>query len=182
MRKLLISILGLGLISLMSCQLKDESRVLAKKIQYDVNIISPDPSYDWWIQNLVGPERELLSELLIDAPVKGRVQAFDYFNKPLTPQQVKQVLVDTSYVMIRSTLPPYEEKDTMIVKRISPKDIVRLRFMEEWRMDTATLQMEKKVYGIGPVIKSFDSEGNFRGYQPLYWIYTDENFRKEVAK
>ncbi|MFA8449684.1 MAG: hypothetical protein ACEPOW_03200 [Bacteroidales bacterium] len=179
MKKGILFFAFLTAISVFSCKNKD-NWVVTKKVQYDVQIISPDPSYDWWIQNIVGPDRDRLTDLLIEAPAKGKIKAYDYFNEPLSVDAVQKLLSDTVSVTMSRKTPPYELFDTNYIKEIKAKDIVKVRFLEEWRMDTVSLQMEKKVYGISPIIKFFDQDGKFRGYQPLYWIYTDKDFKKIV--
>jgi len=165
-----------GLLS--SCE-RNNMQTVTEKIQYDVNIKSPDPSYDWWIQNLVGPERQKLVDILVDGALEGKFQAYDYFNEPITPNEVKQLFADTMLVSYRRLEPPYELYDSLVIHKIEREDIQRLRFMEEWKMNPETLQFEKKVYGLAPVARRIDSQGIER-WQPLYWIYTDEEFIKKL--
>ena len=158
----------------MSCK-SNNNEIIAEKIQYDVSIKSPDPEYDWWIQNLVGPQREKLVNSLMDAAVSGKFKVYDYFNLELTPNQVRQLLSDTLFIQLTDEEPPYEERDTLIIETIERKDILKIRFLEEWKFNQNTLQIEKKVMGIGPVARRIDQNGNER-WQPLFWIYTDNDF------
>ena len=96
MKSIMPPLLMLIMITLMtSCQ-DEERETIATRIQYDVNIVSPDPAYDWWIQNLPGPQRERLVSLIIDGAVNGTFRAHDYFNNPITPMEVRRILSDTS--------------------------------------------------------------------------------------
>lgn len=173
-----ISISVIGLFLLGSCG-EGKREVIAEKIQYDVSIKSPDPAYDWWIQNLVGPEREKLVDYLMDGAISGKFQAFDYYNNPLTPKEILSILSDTMVMSIMENQPPYDFYDTVVVNTIEKQDILRLRFLEEWKINPGNLQFEKRVLGIGPVARRFDENGNER-WQPLFWIYTDQNFIKEI--
>jgi len=157
-----------------ACQ-HSEMEVITEKIQYDVNIKSPDSEYDWWIQNLVGPQRDKLVDLIIDGAKEGKWQAYDYFNNPINAQEVKGIFSDTMVVTMMDTEPPYELYDTMIVYNILPADITRLRFMEEWSINPDNLNFSKKIVGIAPVASRLDFNGVER-WQPLFWIYTDEEF------
>ena len=65
-----------------SC-MQEKTQLVTEKIQYDVNIKSPDPDYDWWIQNLPGPQRENLVDMIMDGALSGKFQAYDYFNNPM---------------------------------------------------------------------------------------------------
>ncbi len=163
-----------------SCHTKNEE-IITKKIQYDVNIKSPNPNYDWWIQNLVGPQREKLVETILHGAVSGKFKVYDYFYQPLSKQAVARILTDTVAVKVREPVPPYAMKDTLIIRHIGIKDIRRLRFMEEWRINRETMQFSKTVKGIAPVARRLDAEGNVR-WQPLFWIFPDPKTVKELQQ
>ncbi len=162
----------------MACR-QNKNEVVANKIQYDVNIKSPDADYDWWIQNLPGPQREKLVEMIISGAKSGKFQAYDYFNNPITPAEVSQILSDTTMISKVDENPPYDETDTMIVYNIKRDDILRIRFLEEWTIDPATLKINKKVLGIAPVARRYDATGT-ELWQPLFWIYTDKDYIKQL--
>lgn len=163
-----------------ACQQK-EKEVIANRIQYDVNIKSPDPDYDWWIQNLPGPQREMLVSVILDGALSGKFQAYDYFNYPITAGQVGMILSDTLYLKLMDEEPPYSERDTMIINNIEKEDILRIRFLEEWKLNPENLMMDKKILGIAPIARRIDVTGVER-WQPLFWIYTDEKFIEELGK
>jgi hypothetical protein len=179
-----MKILNFGLFVVMiiiisSCQQSAPKETIANKIQYDVNIVSPDPDYDWWIQNLPGPQREKLVDIILDGATSGMFQAYDYFNSPITPNEVKMVLSDTIYLKLMDEEPPYEERDTIIISNILKEDIHRIRFLEEWTIDPETLEMNKKVLGLAPIARRIDVMGVER-WQPLFWVYIDEEFIKQL--
>jgi hypothetical protein len=153
--------------------------VIADKIQYDVNIKSPDPEYDWWIQNLPGPQREQLVDIIIDGALSGKFQSYDYFYSPLSPAEVALVLSDTTFLTLRDEEPPYSERDTILVYNIQKEDIQRIRFLEEWYFDPETLATDKKVLGIAPIARRIDVNGIER-WQPLFWIFVDNEFIAEL--
>ncbi len=173
MKKLLFILTSIS-IFLVACQ-QHEKEIITEKIQYDVNIKSPDPDYDWWIQNLPGPQREKFVDMIIDGALSGKYQAYDYYNQPISAGDVKLILSDTSFYTIVDEEPPYTERDTMVISNIFHEDILRIRFLEEWRIDPNTLQVEKKILGIAPIARRPDLMGIER-WQPLFWIYTDEEF------
>ncbi|MEE4259898.1 MAG: hypothetical protein V2I62_09065 [Bacteroidales bacterium] len=162
------------IIIFVSCQ-KEQKKVVTQKIQYDVNIKSPDPDYDWWIQNLPGPQRENLVNMILDGALGGKFQAYDYFNNPISAFDVSKILSDTSVLTLMAKEPPYEYYDTTIVYTIQQEDILKIRFLETWSADPEKLLFEKKILGIAPIAKRIDPMGIER-WQPLFWIYTDEEF------
>ncbi len=151
------------------CRQHHEPVVVTKRIQYDVPIKNPDPEYDWWIQNLTGPRREQIVDLILDGAKSGKYKAYDYFFEPLSAKQVAGILSDTVVRKLRKETPPYELYDTTIITTIHPKDILRLRFLEEWRTDPSSLKFEKIIMGVAPIARRIDQFGNER-WQPLFWI------------
>jgi len=168
-------ILGIILLAILagSCNSR-KKQILAEKIQYDVPVNNNDPQLDWWINNIEGSRREPFLKRIMEAAGSGEVQVFDYFNQPLTPGQVMSIGTDTIYQTLLRMRPPYEEYDTMIVQTISYQDVVKIRFMEEWFWDTESLEMEKKILAIGPVIQREIAGERFN--QLLFWISVDEQF------
>jgi hypothetical protein len=148
--------------------------ILTSKIQYDVPVNNNDPQLDWWINNIEGSKREPFLKRIMEAAGKGEVKAFDYFNNPLTPAQVQSIGTDTIYQTLMRTYPPYEEYDTMIVSSITYRDIVKVRFLEEWKWDPVTLEMKKTVMAIGPVTRKEIAGETFS--QLLFWIALNERF------
>lgn len=173
---ILISSLLVVLFVFSSCDSNDDM-LITKKIQYDVNIKSPNPDYDWWIQNLPGSEKEILVEMIIEGAKSGKYKAYDYYNILISPNEVKSLMADTLIMKLMKTEPPYEEYDTTIINVISNDDIRRLRFMEKWEINEDNLNITKTVYAIAPIARRIDLNGIER-WQPLFWIYTDESFLK----
>jgi Co/Zn/Cd efflux system component len=155
---------------------KKSQNIITERIQYDVTIKNSDPDNDWWIQNIEGSEREAFVNMIMDAAYSGKYRVYDYFNKPLTPEQVKTIGSRRVPFTLQRTTPPYESYDTLIEQNLELRDITRVRFLEEWYMDEQHFIMNKKVVGMGPVIEDFDENGNFRGYRLLFWIYLDEKY------
>lgn len=154
-----------------------DQEILATKIQYDVPVVNNDPQLDWWINNLEGSKREPFLKRMMEAAEKGEVRVFDYFNNPLTPGEVISAGRDTVYATLLRNDPPYEEYDTAIISTVTYKDISRIRFLEEWRYDPATLQIDKKVVAIGPVM--IKESGGQTYNELLFWIYTDDSYKPE---
>jgi hypothetical protein len=141
-----------------SCQ-QDKKDIITEKIQYDVNIKSPNPDYDWWIQNLPGPQRDQLVDMILGGAQSGKFQTYDYFNKPMSAFEVSKILSDTSVLTLMGKEPPYEYYDTAIVYTIQREDILKIRFLEEWSIDPDNLKIEKKILGIAPVARRIDPMG-----------------------
>lgn len=174
---LLIAVVAAAL-TLAMCQPKadDTLTTITNKIQYDVPIINTDPNYDWWIKNIGGEDREALVNNIFDRVLSGDVQAYDYFNSPMSVNHVRSLLVDSIHQILMRPYEPYAEYDTLIIEEIKPSDISILRFLEVWKYDEKTLRMDKHVYAICPVIE-VDVNGQ-KVTRPLFWVYTDEGILK----
>lgn len=163
-----------------SCHQK-QGEIITKRIQYDVNIKSPDPNYDWWIQNLVGPQRERLVRLLLKGAKQGKYQAYDYYFHPISKAEVSKILNDSVLRKVRQTTPPYMLIDTLVIEKIGINDIQKLRFLEEWKLNPENFAISKKVLGIAPIAKRYDQLGIER-WQPLFWIFPDAGTLKQIKR
>jgi hypothetical protein len=160
--------------SLFSCNDKSSgNEILTSKIQYDVPVNNNDPQLDWWINNIEGSKREPFLDRIMKAVNQGDVKVYDYFDKSLTPGEVRSMWTDTIYRILMRTFPPYDEYDTMIVHTISYRDIVKIRFLEEWRWSPSDLEIEKEILAFGPVIEREIAGERFN--ELLFWIYMDEH-------
>jgi hypothetical protein len=175
MKKAMLVIPALALLLMsVNCarQAEDERTVITKKIQYDVPIVNTDASYDWWIGNIGGSDREELLNNIFGRVLSGDVQAYDYFNEPLSLSRIKSMLTDTVYMSLVRPTPPFAEYDTMVINTIVPADITMIRFLEEWKYDERSLLIDKKVKAISPVMQVM-VEGKTMT-RPLFWVYFEK--------
>jgi hypothetical protein len=172
---------ALILVGIMGCRHASDKdlTVITKRIQYDVPIKSPDPDFDWWVQNIEGQQRDDFVKMILDEAYSGKVRTYDYFNHPLTPEQVRQIGYHRDTVTMQRPTPPYSLFDTVIEQKLDPRLITRIRFLEEWSVDTKHFQIVKKVLGIAPLMENYSEKGELRGYMPLFWIYTDKRYPLE---
>lgn len=180
MKRLFFALLALGLAMVFTqCEEKksDNRTIITKKIQYDVPIVNKEPDYDWWIKNIEGSDRESLLNNIFDRVLAGDVQAYDYFNKPLSIDAVKRILADTVYLTLMRPVEPFNEYDTMIIHNIEPNQVSLLRFLEEWKYDENNLKIDKKIFAISPVIEMIVNDKKVT--RPLFWIYTDDSILKK---
>ena len=172
-----ISIIALFFVTILllnSCQRNRYKEIVATRIQYDVPINQADPQLNWWVNNLEGSRREPFIKRIMEAANSGEVKVYDYFNNLMTTDQVKSVGADTIYRTLTRSYPPYAEYDTMVIKKIEHQDISKIRFLEEWRWNPKSLEMNKKVIGFAPVYVRTYGDDSYN--QLLFWIYLDSNY------
>jgi Gliding motility associated protein GldN len=177
-----INILAISLIIslvFVSCQgnKKSERQVIADKIQYDVFIKGSNPDYDWWIDNLPGPQRESFVDWIFESAESGVLEARDYFDNPLTPENIKSIGIDSIYLSLMRESPPFDVYDTLVITHLEKEDVTKVRFLEKWYLSGDGLGIDKEIIAVAPVLEKFDERGQFVANQPLFWLYL-ENGRK----
>ncbi len=171
----------LCLLFLFSCteEKNKDLNLITERIQYDVIIKTPDIELDWWIQNIEGIKREELIKMILDRAYEGKVQTYDFQNRAMTNEEVKNIGKRQDTLLMPSTEPPYEDSLVVINETLKINDITKLRFLEEWNIDKNTLQIDKKVLGMALLKEDFDPDGILRGYKPIFWIYFDKRYPLE---
>lgn len=131
--------------------------------------------------------RRSLVTVLMDALREGSITAYDAsrptdeFLIPLTYHEIMRRLERSDTLRMQRPIPPYEWFDTVVITRFNPMDVKRFRIKEDWIFDKQRSVMEARILGICPVRDSYDERGEFRGYEPLFWIYFPEA-RNVLAK
>jgi hypothetical protein len=163
---------------LFGCTNKPEkSNIVTERIQYDVTIKNPEADTDWWVQNIEGRKRQELVANMIEAAMGGKLKLYDYFNqKELSKAEVSNIFKKTDTISVESPNPPYQLINKAMVRELKPGDITRVRFLEEWSMNKGTLEMQKRVIGICPLLENYSETGEFRGFQPLFWVFFDKEY------
>jgi len=152
------------------------NKLLTERIQYDVLIKTPDPDMDWWVQNIEGSKREGFVKTFINLASEGKVKAYDYFNNPLTTEQVKNIDKRIDTVSVPDPKDPSKIRDTVVKSNLDIQKITKVRFLEEWSLDEKKMNFEKKVVGMMLMKENYDENAQLRGYSPLFWIYFDESY------
>ncbi len=150
--------------------------IVTKRIQYDVLIKEKEKTAEWWINNIEPTQRDTFINTIINAVFDKKLNAFDYLNRPLTKETYKELFhrVDTIGIENPET---GEIKNTVVVNDIDRGSIIKIRFVEEWTLDTKTFKFYKKVLAISPMSEVTDGQGELRGYMPLFIVYFDESIK-----
>lgn len=117
--------------------------------------------------------------IVMDALREGSITAYeitetDEFLVPLTFEEIIARLERSDTVQLQRPNPPYDYYDTVITTKFNSQDVKRIRVKEDWYFDKQRSQMDVRILGICPVRDSYDENGNFRGFDPLFWIYFPE--------
>ena len=166
-------------------QAKTEKFLLTERIQYDV-IIKEHKGGNKFL-NTFNIEKlkfdvDTFINTIINTVFNDKVKAYEYDpydfgNVILTGKEIKNSLTRIDSITLQKPYEPYDWYDTVIVNTFNYKEIAVIRFLEEWYFDEETLEIEKKVLGICPIIPAYDNAtSEFKGYKPLFWIYFNDRY------
>ncbi len=163
------------LIIMGSCTQKKQTKLITEKIQYDVQIKATNPDADWWADNIEGSQRDMFVESLLTDALNGKIEVYDVFtNNKISEKQLEFIRGRVDTVLTQNPDPPYNDTTIIIEQKLEYRDVTRVRFWEEWVYNGKDIRsIEKKIVAIAPLLENYDEYGNFRGYQPLFWIYTE---------
>lgn len=153
---------------------------ITPKIQYDVTIRSDNAKNEWYADNIETSDREYFLNKIIEVASKGKLKVVDFFDKPLDKKQFNALLHRKDTVLIENPEDPGSFSSKVVNVDFDSRDIKKIRFIEEWKIDTKTFQLYKTVKAIGVVVEDREDNGNVRGYMPVFYIYFDESI-KNVA-
>ena len=164
-------LLFIGLLLVHSCKNHDRN-LITSRITYDVSIRNTNLEADWWNNNLPGPAREKLVVDLFGNIRSGSQKVFTSNGRLLTKDEINTILSPESSVVFQRPDPPYENFDTIIRQEFNLRDVTHMRFLEAWYSDGCNI--EKEVLGFAPVVENYGPDGQFRGYEALFWIFTND--------
>jgi gliding motility associated protien GldN len=129
----------------------------------------------------INDRKSLFDVILQGLLTDGSIQAYDAgidgwedeFKKPLLANQLQEILVrmDTSYTEDLTTgdmVPVYQEV------RVTSENIMKYRLKEDWIFDRQRSSMDIRIIGIAPLKENRGTDGELRGYTPLFWLYFPE--------
>ena len=97
----------------------------------------------------------------------------DMFNIPMTPEEVKGQLSDTTSTTYEHPV-TFEVRDTTLVEMLTADQITKFRLKEEVFFDKQRSVMETRILGIAPLKPQKAPDGTITGFMPAFWIYFPE--------
>lgn len=178
-RKIQLLFLVIAILAAWSCKRSEKNAriLITDKIQYDVMLKNTDSTADWWVQNMDGRGREAFVKLVMDKAYSGKYKTYNFVTLTLlSADQAKAIGNRTDKLTLQRSSPPYDLHDTIVKSELRMSDILKIRFMEAWYWNENTNRMEKEIQGICPMLENYTETGEFRGYQPLFWIALTDTF------
>lgn len=118
--------------------------------------------------------------VIMDAIREGAITAYDpangdQFAVPLTFQEIESKFTRIDTVPIVDPNNPSRVLRYDAVKEdFRPSDVQRLKIKEDWFFDKQRSVMDVRILGICPVKNLYDDNGDFFGFQDMFWIYFPE--------
>jgi len=118
--------------------------------------------------------------VIMDAIREGAITAYDPTNDdqflvPLTYQEIENKFSRIDTVPIVDPDNPQRILRYDVVKEdFRPSDVQRLKIKEDWFFDKQRSVMDVRILGICPVKNLYDDNGEFFGFQEMFWIYFPE--------
>lgn len=109
----------------------------------------------------------------------GNITAFgkplidEEFKYPMTVEEVKNILISIDTIDITDITTGLQTASVIQVE-IVPEDIKRYWIMEDWFFDKQRSVMEARIVAICPLREKYSQNGEFRGYEPLFWLYYNQ--------
>ncbi len=121
--------------------------------------------------------------VLLDAADKGDLQLYnviadenncqDCFSYPLSKDEMQSLLKTENIIKIFDP-ETFEEKDTVVVNILNPKDVKQYRLKEVYFFDEERSDLGVRILGIAPIVDRYDDNGNFLNSGPMFWCYYPE--------
>jgi hypothetical protein len=128
---------------------------VAENIIQDIVIQNNDPNDAWAEECLKGMHNKVLVDMLFEMVYSGKAAAYDFETREqLTVKQLQKI----------------EAKEGF-----NRDEIGKIQFMESWYLQPDKVTMTKKVSSIILGYETHDSEGNFRGYLPVFRMVLNGN-------
>ena len=135
--------------------------IWAEQIQSTSAMIKPEDYDDaYWKSLNKNVDQEKIFNTIVDAVISGKIQAYDLItNSPLTVPQVQAFLNKKG------------ASKTKNPKKVTNKDISKVRMSEKWVFDKKKFTLVKQVTRIDLLIKRLDESGEYTGDdRPLFYV------------
>lgn len=179
MKKIHISLAVFLIFVTLSCTSKTEGpTVFTTQIQYDVVLKNPDSISMYPHRFMDDPTRFLFLKNIIDPILAGEVTPYVWKKSRLVPESVtgfKNSFVLGNPGSLQDGLNPMDPK-------IDLKEVTKIRYFEEWRLHGKSLVIDKRIFAISLIRDSYTFDGEYRGTEPLIFIFYDKAFIAKYEK
>jgi type IX secretion system PorP/SprF family membrane protein len=135
--------------------------IWAEQIQSSAALIKPEDYEDaYWKSLNKNVDQQKIYNTIVEAVLSGKVQAYDLVtDSPLSITQVQTFLSKANGTKSKGS------------KKVTEKDLSKIRMSERWVFDKGRFTLVKQVYRIDLLIKRLDESGQYTGDdRPLFYV------------
>lgn len=155
---------------------KSDKVIIASNIEFTMPIYNPIP-YQYFFNHLEAEYSLPFLEMLIANAQSNKIKTYEMPSSSTflnTIELIKRLEhQERETIVEEDSLGNVIEKDTVIKKRYSCQEIDYFRFGQKWIFDLESLTFSKQINYFAPVIRLTSSNGEFRGFYPLFYIRKD---------
>jgi hypothetical protein len=179
MKRILFLLVSILLLATWSCrENKHEFTVVTQLIQYDVVLKNPDTTAFMPLRYMQDTIRMHFLENILRPVLAGEVTAYTWKNNKLLPEDLAELKI-----RFGAEAASQDSGGTKISNaRYNLEMVSKIRYFEQWEMDKKTLEIQKKVLGFSLIHDSYDQFGEYRGTEPLFYVFYDKEFAAKYEK
>ncbi|MGB3946447.1 MAG: PorP/SprF family type IX secretion system membrane protein [Bacteroidia bacterium] len=135
--------------------------IWAEQIQSSAALVKPEDYDDaYWKAMNKNVDQQKIFNTIVEGVLSGKVQAYDLVtDSPLTVTQVEAFLSKAKGPKAKGG------------KKVTEKDLSKIRMSEKWVFDKGRFTLVKQVYRIDLLIKRLDEAGQYTGDdRPLFYV------------
>lgn len=164
---------------------------LTDKIAFDVIIDNSNHlvrstygnKLDFYFKNIELAQRKEIISVIKEVALSNKTKSYDFFFNELGAEDLKNTFYRSINISVPDTLNPGLTVDTTYLEEVVHSEIQRLKFIEQWSINTENLQFTKHVIAVSPAYMVYDNFGEFRGFKSMFWLMFDDkekhNFKFE---
>lgn len=155
---------------------KSDKVIIASNIEFTMPIYNPI-AYQYFFNHLEAEYSLPFLEMLLANAQNNKIKTYEMpssstsFNEIEVLKRLEHQERET--IVEEDSLGNVIEKDTVIKKKYSCQEIDYFRFGQQWIFDLESLTFSKQINYFAPIIRLTSSNGEFRGFYPLFYIRKD---------
>ena len=121
--------------------------------------------------------RKALIDVLKEGIMEGTITAYadavidDEFKSPMAKEEVTALFTGSDTVYTDDLDNPGQLIQKIVEKNLEASAIKQYWIKEDWFFDKQRSVMDVRIIGISPLQEKMDESGNFKGFEPMFWIY-----------
>jgi len=124
--------------------------------------------------------RKALIDVMKEGIMEGTITAYadaaidDEFKAPMTKEEVTEIFIRIDTVFVEDPDDPDNYLEQVQETELAADEIRQIWVKEDWFFDRQRSVMDVRIIGLSPLKIQTDESGNFKGFEPLFWIYFPE--------